>query len=129
VSGLIRDTADARSPALRPEARETVRLAGFLKPRTVIQLDELSSGNADAHSAWLRAKLAQRPELGTNVLIVTQMPNILESVNGAISAIAPGGALVFCPEGTGVVELLARIRIEHWSRLAQSARQHTHHLE
>jgi len=111
------------SPTYR--ARETVRLAGFLKPRTVIQLDELSSGNADAHSAWLRAKIAQRPQLGTNVLIVTQMPNMLDGVDGATSAIAPGEALVFRPDGAGVVELLARIRIEHWSLLAQSARQHT----
>ena len=58
------------SPTYR--ARQTPRLVGFLQPRTITQLDELSSGNADAHSTWLRAKIGERPQPGTNVLIVTQ---------------------------------------------------------
>jgi|SRR5579862_6408271 len=114
------------SPTYR--ARETLRLVGFLQPCTVTQLDELSSGQPDPHSLWLRAKLVQRPQPGTNILIVTQMPNILDSVDGGISNIAPGEALVFRPDGTAVVELLARIRIEHWSLLAQSERQQIPHL-
>jgi phosphohistidine phosphatase SixA len=107
------------SPTYR--ARETVRLAGFPQPQIITQLDELTTGNAG--SAWLRAKLVQPPPLGTNVLIVTHMPNILDSLDGTLSAIEPGEALVFRPEGTGVVELLARIRIEHWSPLAQFVTQ------
>jgi phosphohistidine phosphatase SixA len=109
------------SPTYR--ARETVRLAGFLEPRIITQLDEPTTINADAHSAWLRAKTGQPPQAGTNVLIVTHMPNVLDSFGGTISAIAPGEVLVFRPQGTGVVEVLARIRIEHWSPLAQSVRQ------
>jgi phosphohistidine phosphatase SixA len=115
------------SPTYR--ARETLRLVGFRLPYTVTQLDELSSGQAAQHSPWLRAKIAQRPQPGTNVLIVTQMPNILDSVDGGIYNIAPGEALVFRPDGTGVVDLLARIRIEHWSVLAQSERQQIPHLQ
>jgi phosphohistidine phosphatase SixA len=107
------------SPTYR--ARETVRLATFLQPRIITQLDELTTGNAD--SAWLRAKLVQPPQPGTNVLIVTHMPNILDSLDGTLSDIAPGEALVFRPEGTGAVELLGHIRIEHWARLAQSVEQ------
>jgi phosphohistidine phosphatase SixA len=112
---LIRVDEVFSSPTYR--ARETVRLAGFLQPRIITQLDELTTGNAD--SAWLRAKIVQPPQPGTNVLIVTHMPNILDSLDGTLSAIAPGEALVFRPEGTDVVELLAHIRIEHWSPLAK----------
>jgi len=108
------------SPTYR--ARETVRLAGLLQPRTVTELDDLTIGNAEAHSAWLRTKTIQPPQPGSNVLIVTHLPNILDSFDSTISAIAPGETLVFRPDGTGVVELLARIRIEHWPPLAQSAR-------
>jgi hypothetical protein len=53
----------------------------------------------------------------------------LPLTEGAISFIAPGETLVFRADSAGVVELLARIRIEHWSPLARSARQHTPHLE
>jgi phosphohistidine phosphatase SixA len=101
------------SPTYR--ARETVRLAGFFQPQIITQLDDLTAGNAD--SAWVRAKTAQPPPPGTNVLIVTHMPNILDSLDGTLSTIAPGEALVFRPEGTGVVEVLGRIQIEQWSRL------------
>jgi phosphohistidine phosphatase SixA len=107
------------SPTYR--ARETVRLAGFLEPRIITQLDELTTGNAD--SAWLCAKIVQPPQPGTNVLIVTHMPNILDSLDGTLSNIAPGEVLVFRPESASAVELLARIRIECWSLLAQSVRQ------
>ena len=109
------------SPAYR--ARETVRLAEFLQPQIVTQLDELTTGNTDTDSVWLRAKAVQPPQPGTNVLIVTHLPNILDSLDGTLSAIAPGETLVFRPDGTGVAELLARIRIEHWSPLAESLRQ------
>jgi hypothetical protein len=47
----------------------------------------------------------------------------LDSLDGALSTIAPGEALLIRPEGTGVVEVLGRIRIEQWSRLAQSVEQ------
>ena len=84
-----------------------MRLAGFLEPQIITELNELSTGDADAHSARLRAKIVQPPQPGTNVLIVTHMPNILDSFDRTLSAIAPGEALVFRPEGTGVAELLA----------------------
>jgi hypothetical protein len=79
------------------------------------------AGNAD--SAWLRAKIVRPPQPGTNVLIVTHMPNIRDSLDVTLSDIAPGEALVFRPGGAGAEELLARIRIECWSLLAQSVRQ------
>jgi phosphohistidine phosphatase SixA len=63
------------SPTYR--ARETVRLAGFAQPQEVTYLDELTTGIADAQSAWLRTKAAHSPQIGTNILIVTHMPNIL----------------------------------------------------
>lgn len=103
------------SPAYR--ALETVRLAGFAQPRTETQLDEITLDDADSRSLWLRTKAAQPPRPGTNILIVTLLPNILGSLGDIVSAVAPGEALVFRPDGTGAVKLLARIRIEQWSQL------------
>jgi phosphohistidine phosphatase SixA len=107
------------SPAYR--ARETVRFAGFPQPCIVPQLGELT-----AQPSWLRAKVRQPPPPGTNILIVTHLPNIRDIL---IAGIAPGEVLVFRPDRAAVVKLLARILIEHRSLLAQSERQQTPHAE
>jgi len=101
------------SPADR--ALETVRLAGFLQPHIVAQL-----GEPTAEPSWLHAKITQPPLPGTNILIVTHLPNILDIF---IATVAPGEVLVFRPDGTGAVELLTRVEIEHWSQLAECFRE------
>jgi phosphohistidine phosphatase SixA len=103
-------------------ARETVRFAGLAQPRSAPELDEFTTG-ADARSGWLRAKAVQPPQRGTNILVVTDMPHILGSLDDIVSAVAPGDVLVFRPDGTGAVKLVARIRIEQWSQLAVSERK------
>jgi phosphohistidine phosphatase SixA len=104
-------------------ALETVRMAGFAQAREVTYLDEPTTGNAVTNSAWLRARVAQPPHVGTNIVIVTHLPNILDSFGCMVSNIEPGEALVFRPDGTAVVELFACIQIERWSQLLQPERQ------
>ncbi len=108
------------SPTYR--ALETVRLAQLGRPWTS---DELGDGGQsmrpDANStrgAWLRAKVAEPPKPGTDTVIVTHYPNISEAFPGAAKDLADGEALIFRPRGHSGSELVARVRIEEWSRLA-----------
>jgi Histidine phosphatase superfamily (branch 1) len=107
------------SPTYR--ARETVRLAGL--PNPVIEA-ELGDGgqNMQASStdqtAWLRAKVAERPRAGWNTIIVTQFPNIMAVFGQRASGLADGEALVIRPDDADKSEIVGRLKIEEWPALA-----------
>jgi phosphohistidine phosphatase SixA len=108
------------SPTYR--AMEAVRLAGLKGAKSVPELGEGAQGmmaNADAErSAWLRKKVAEAPRPGTNTLLVTHTPNLMGAFGQKAAGIAAGEALVFRPNGTSEPELVARIKIEEWPKLA-----------
>lgn len=108
------------SPAYR--ALEAVRLAAFGDAKTFAELDEGAQGmqaNADAErSAWLRTRAAELPRAGTNTLIVTHTPNLMGAFGQSAAHVAAGEALVLHPDARGGLELVARIRIEEWPKLA-----------
>jgi hypothetical protein len=107
------------SPTYR--ARETVRLAGL--PNPVIEA-ELGDGgqNMQASSkdqtAWLRAKVAEKPRAGWNTIIVTQFPNIMAVFGQRASGLADGEALVIRPDDADKSEIVGRLKIEEWPALA-----------
>jgi phosphohistidine phosphatase SixA len=109
------------SPTYR--ARETVRLAGFGAARSVAELDEVErgmSGQANARQAeWLRNKAREQPRPAVNTIVVTHTPNIVGAFGDEAARIAAGEALVFRPDGKGGTELVARIKIEEWPKLAR----------
>ena len=108
------------SPTYR--ALETVRLAQLGQPKTSSQLgDANQSMQADPsgrRAAWLRAKVAETPSVGTNTIIVTHFPNVNEAFEKDTAGLADGEALVFHPDGRGKVALVGRMKIEDWPRLA-----------
>jgi len=108
------------SPAFR--ARETVRLASFGAPVIVPELDEtrlgMQGGTDAARAAWLRAKLAEAPEAGTNTVIVTHLPNIAGVFGPRAAGLAAGETLIFQPGGNPDAEPVARVKIEAWKALA-----------
>ena len=86
------------SPTYR--ALETVRLAGLPIPTIAAELGDggqsmqaISKGQA----AWLQAKVAEKPRAGTNTIIVTQFPNIVEAFGQNASGLAEGDALIVHP--------------------------------
>lgn|SRR5690242_4925720 len=111
------------SPTYR--ALEAIRLAALGKPKTYPELDEGAQGmqaNADAkRSEWLRKKAAERPHAGSNTIIVTHTPNLTGAFGERAERVAAGEALVFHPDGKGGADLVARIKIEEWPRLAGSS--------
>lgn len=109
------------SPTYR--ARETVRLLGFGNPVLAQELGDQGhsmmriSGNGPA--AWLKNQVALSPPAGRNTLLVTHMPNIAASFPDQAKDLKDGETLVFKPDGHGHAELVAKVAIEEWPRMAR----------
>jgi hypothetical protein len=61
-----------------------------------------------------RAMAATPPDAGTNTLIVTHKPNILDAFGKDWFEIREGEASIFKPEG-GTYTLIARVQIGQWA--------------
>jgi hypothetical protein len=107
------------SPTFR--ALETVRALGLGDARS---LEELGDGGnnmqPDAEGkrlAWLRAQAAEPPAQSTNILMITQLPN-LRGAFGDAAADMPDGETLILRSDEGSVVVVGRVRIDEWSSLA-----------
>jgi phosphohistidine phosphatase SixA len=107
------------SPTYR--ALQTVK---FAQLGTAASYPELGDGGSSmqedrnaSRAMWIKSRASRVPNPGTNTVIVTHYPNIIEAFPEGAAGHADGEALVLLPTGRGEVALLARIRIEEWSRL------------
>jgi phosphohistidine phosphatase SixA len=57
---------------------------------------------------------------GTNIVVVTHKPNILDAFGKDWFDVREGEASVFKPDGSGRYKLVARIQAGDWSKLAQA---------
>lgn len=104
------------SPTYR--AIETVKLAKLANPQPVQELGDggqSMQGVAGSAAAWLQKKVTEFPA-GTNMLLVTHMPNI-SGAFPTVTGVADGEALVFGPDGKGGAAVVARITIDAWPRM------------
>jgi broad specificity phosphatase PhoE len=104
------------SPTYR--AMETVRLAQLPNPHPQAELGD--SGQSmqavtAAQAAWLRDRVS-RARAGTNILVVTHMPNMTRAFP-QWGTVADGEAIVVKPDGKGSAAVVGRIKIEEWPRL------------
>jgi hypothetical protein len=60
--------------------------------------------------------VATRPEPGTNTLIVTHKPNIVDSLGKDWVEVKEGEASIFRPDGLGKTILVARVQAVDWIR-------------
>jgi phosphohistidine phosphatase SixA len=100
------------SPTYR--ALETIRYAQFGNPQPVPELGDNGQsmqGGTEAQATWLKKKVTEFPK-GTNILLVTHMPNMSRAFPDATANLADGEAVVFGPNG-----VVARIKIEDWPRM------------
>jgi len=77
-------------------------------------------GRADAKavgdaSQALRAIVAAPSAAGTNTLVVTHKPNILDAFGKDWFEIREGEASIFKPDGKGSYTLIARVPIDQWA--------------
>jgi len=107
------------SPTYR--ALETVRIAEFGQATTLEQLGDaghsMQAEASGARGAWLRAKAAEAPKAGTNTVMVTHFPNIVEAFGQSAAGLADGETLVIRADARGGVEIVARVKIEEWAHL------------
>jgi Histidine phosphatase superfamily (branch 1) len=92
-------------------AVETARLVGGKEPETTNDVTEgglvVSPNENNRRMQALRALVARAPEPGTNTLIVTPRPNILDAFGKDWS--------IFTADGRGGSTLLGRVQIGEWT--------------
>ena len=105
-------------------AVETGKLLGFGE---VTSSPDFSEGGLvvtpienDRRAAAMRKLAATVPPAGSNVVIVSHKPNILDAFGKDWFDVSEGEASVFKPDGNGY-KLVARVKADEWSKLAQAA--------
>ena len=68
----------------------------------------------------LRKLAATVPPAGTNIVVVTHKPNILDAFGKDWFEVKEGEASIFKPDGNGGYKVIARLQADEWSKLAQT---------
>jgi phosphohistidine phosphatase SixA len=69
----------------------------------------------------MRKLAATVPPAGTNVILVTHKPNIMDAFGKDWFDVREGESTVFKPDGSGGHKLVVRIQAAEWGKLAQAA--------
>jgi broad specificity phosphatase PhoE len=106
-------------------AYETATLAGFTDIEKTADLNEgglvVSPNENNRRAEAMRKLLATTPQPGTNTLLVTHKPNILDALGKDWFDVKEGEKSVFRPEN-GKYILVARLQMEDWGRVATAAK-------
>ena len=104
-------------------AVETARLVGGKEPETTLDVSEgglvVSPNENNRRTQAFRAIIGTAPDPGTNTLVVTHKPNILDALGKDWFEVKEGEASIFQPDGTGKVNLVARVQAVDWIKAAQ----------
>lgn len=100
-------------------ALETARLIAGKDPQPTLDVTEgglvVSPNENNRRAQAFRTLVATPPDPGTNTLIVSHKPNIVDAFGKDWFEIKEGEASVFKPEGGGKYTLLARVQIGQWT--------------
>jgi phosphohistidine phosphatase SixA len=103
-------------------AIETARLLGFGEPQPTADVSEggqvVTPIENNRRTAALR-KLAATAVPGTNVMVVSHKPNIVDAFGKDWFDIREGEISIFKPDGAGGYRLVARVQADEWAKLAQ----------
>ena len=106
-------------------AVETGTLLGFGEVSSSADISEgglvVSPNENNRRTQAFRALVATVPPPGTNVVIVTHKPNIMDAFGKDWFDIREGEASIFKPNGSGGYTLVARVQAADWAKLAQTA--------
>ena len=101
-------------------AYETAVLAGF---KDIEKTADLTEGGLDVppsenarRAEALRFLLGTPPQPGTNTILVTHKPNIVDALGEDWSDVKEGEASIFHPEN-GTAKLVARVQMGEWPHL------------
>lgn len=102
-------------------AYETALLAGFKGIEKTTDLTEgglvVSPNENSRRAEAFRKMLSVTPQAGTNTILITHKPNIVDALGKDWFEVKEGEASVFHPEN-GSYKLVARVQMDEWSRIA-----------
>jgi phosphohistidine phosphatase SixA len=111
--------------SLFQRAVDTGTLLGFGEVTSTADLAEgglvVSPNENSRRAAALRTLAGTPPPAGTNLILVTHKPNIVDAFGKDWFDIREGEASIFKPDGKGGYTLVARVQPADWAKLAQSA--------
>ena len=104
-------------------AQETARLMEVGAVSTSWDVTEgnqvVSPNENNRRAAALRKIAATPPAPGTNTLVVTHKPNVIDAFGKDWFEVKEGEASVFRPDGNGGFSPVARVQMDAWSALAR----------
>jgi phosphohistidine phosphatase SixA len=107
-------------------AYQTAKLAGFdpvEKTADLTEGNQIVSPNENNRRAGAFKKLVSTPPpAGTNLVLVSHKPNIVDAFGKDWFEIKEGEATIFKPDGTGYV-VVARVQMDDWPRIAMAAKK------
>jgi phosphohistidine phosphatase SixA len=99
-------------------AVETARLIAGTDPEATADVSEgglvVTPNENNRRTQALRRLIGTVPDAGTNTLIVTHKPNILDALGREWFEIKEGEASIFKPDGAGKYTLVGRVQIGQW---------------
>ena len=106
-------------------AYQTAVLAGLSKPVKSRDLTEgglvVSPDENTRRAAAFRKLAGTLPPIGTNTVIVSHKPNIIDAFGRDWFEVKEGEASIFKPDGSGY-KLVARVQMDEWPRLAAATK-------
>jgi len=103
-------------------AVDTGTLLGFGAVTPTADISEgglvVSPNENNRRAAALKKLAATAPAAGTNVILVTHKPNILDAFGKDWFDVREGEASIFKPDGKGGFTLVARVQAADWPKLA-----------
>ena len=100
-------------------AVETARLIAGKEPEATVDVSEgglvVTPNENNRRAEAFRKMLGVVPGAGTNTLIVTHKPNILDALGRDWFEVKEGEASIFKPDGTGKYALVGRVQIDRWA--------------
>ena len=99
-------------------AVETARLIGGKEPQPMLDVTEgglvVSPNENNRRAQASRALVATMPDPGTNTLIVTHKPNVIDALGKDWFDVKEGEASIFRPDTRGTYSLVGRVQIDQW---------------
>jgi phosphohistidine phosphatase SixA len=102
-------------------AYETATLAGFKQAEKISELTDAGPGMLPGENTGqteaFRKMLGTAPQPGTNTILVTHKPNIVDALGKDWAEVAEGEASIFRP-ANGIYTLVARVQMDEWPGIA-----------
>ena len=106
-------------------AVETGTLLGVGEVSSTADLAEgglvVTPNENNRRTAALRTLAATPPPAGTNIVLVTHKPNIVDAFGKDWFDVREGEASIFRPDGKGSFTVVARVQVAEWAPLAKAA--------